>query len=252
VKRSGLGSGMIDTEADHPAREVPRRMTREPGHEHDASGAMTGRPVELPPSGPGSAVGAARLAGGHGRMAPGDRSASDVERALRAYRGGAPLGSVAAALDLSFDATARLIIACGARRDVLACGPAREEPPAELDDPDWIRGKLETGWTISDIARNLGVDGPVVDAAVTRHGFTVASMLDVDPDIETERNELVERFHTGVEEASVARAALSGALSIQSSAVSELAGGGLTVPAIADRLGVPDAVVLELLDGPSG
>jgi hypothetical protein len=182
-----------------------------------------------------------------GRRALTEQPSTEVAAALGRYRCGASVASVAAALDLNFDAIARLVIAAGIRRDVVPGRPPRAEPPESLADADWVRSQLEAGRTISDIADHLGVDADVAGAAVTGHGFTVASTLDVARDAESERTELVERFRIGVEDAQAAEVTFGRALALQAFAVSELARSGLTVPAIADRIGVHDTVVLELL-----
>lgn len=186
------------------------------------------------------------------RRAPPDGPSTEVVAALRRYRCGASVASVAAELDVSFDALARLIIDAGVRRAVPTGRPPRPGTSFSLDDADWVRAQLEAGRTIGDIAHHLGVDADVAGAAVTAHGFTVASTLEPPRDAEGERTELAARFRSGSEEAQAADVALRRARALQASAVSELVRTGLTVPAVADRLGVHDDVVLELLTESAG
>ena len=183
-----------------------------------------------------------------GRQGPADDPWPELAGAFGEYRCGASVASVARGLGVSFDAMARLIIAHGVRRDVPLSEPSRRDPPAELDDPDWIRAQLEAGRTTGDIARLLSVDADVASAALTRHGFTVASAADAVRDVDAERAELAARFRTAADRARAADAALDRAVALQAAAVSALVCSGLTIPAVADRLGVDDTAVHDLLD----
>jgi hypothetical protein len=149
---------------------------------------------------------------------------------------------------MTFDAIATAVISNGITREVPFGTTSAPAPPAELDDLDRIRSRLEAGWTISDIARRVAMTDDAVMAALDRHGFTVTSSGGGVRDVETERAELVEQFRMGAEHAQGARSSLARAVTMQSTAIARLANSGLTVPAIADRLDLDDAAVEHWLD----
>ena len=185
------------------------------------------------------------LAGGGGPA-----SRDDLAALLDAYRRGDPVTSIADAFEMDFDSVARLVIVHDIARDVPLARRPGPDQPAELDDPDWIRSGLETGWTVADIARRVAASEDAVTAALTRHGFTVASSDDSTPHLETERSAHVKQFRIGARRAQAARSSFDRAVAMQASAVAGLASSGLTVPAIADRLDLDDVAVEALLDEP--
>jgi hypothetical protein len=229
----------IDTRHDRDA-QLPCERVSDRADELSCSGQPDGRnlthsaparpPTALDP--PGSRL---------------DDQPDDLALVVDAYRHGASVTSIADELDVSFDSVARVVIAHAIIRDTPLGGSPAHDTPTELDDPDWLRASLETGRTVGGIARRVAMSEASVAAALARHGFTVASS-DGDRDVEIERSELVEQFRNGAERLHLAEASLDQAKAIQASAVARLAGSGLTVAAIADRLDLDDAAVDALLD----
>lgn len=161
---------------------------------------------------------------------------------LRRYRAGTSVSVLAKELGVSFDWVAQRVIAAGTRRDRPAWQIRRR--PIELDSDEWLSGQLASGAGVRDLSRRLRVSRSTIRHAL--HDYAerrVESGAGGDPG----ETDPIHRFTTATERLERARVALDRARMLQASAVRELHRSGLTINAIADRLGVDEHVVETLL-----
>ena len=160
--------------------------------------------------------------------------------------------AMARELGVSFDWVAQRLIAARTRRDVVASRRSRRRPP-ELDSDEWLSEELAAGAGVRDLSRRLHVSPSTVRNAL-RHYAARRAQGGVEPGAGARASDPERRFTAAAgraERASVAleraSVALERARRTQASAVIDLQRSGLTVPAIADRLGVEVNVVEALL-----
>jgi len=187
-------------------------------------------------------------------------TAESVPGALvRRYRQGAAVTVLAKELGVSFDWVARRIIATGTRRDQLPPRRTRRRP-AELDSDQWLSDQLAGGAGVRDLSRRLHVAPSTVRNALRHYaarradgsvGTDVCSGASDPEGRFAAATKRIERANLALERANLAldRASLSleRAQRLQASAVSDLHAAGLTVAAVADRLGIDVNLVETLL-----
>jgi len=164
---------------------------------------------------------------------------------LRRYGAGASVRALANELGVSFDWVARRVIDAGERREPRS-RRARRRPP-ELDSDSWLSEQLANGAGVGDLSRRLHVSTSTVRNALRHHAarLTEQGAAGVGDDVGPSDPE--RRFAVATDRVEQANAALERARHMQASAVGELQQSGLTIAAIADRLGADDALVESLL-----
>jgi lambda repressor-like predicted transcriptional regulator len=162
---------------------------------------------------------------------------------IRRYRAGTSVRALATEFGVSFDWVARRVIDAGTRRRQPPRGTRRR--PAELDSDRWLSQQLASGAGVGDLSRRLHVTRSTVRNALRRYAARRAEGGGAGEAVGASDPE--RRFAAATERVEQATAALERARRVQTSAVSELQEAGLTIAAIADRLGTDEHVVESLL-----
>ena len=177
--------------------------------------------------------------------ASGSRAAARIplRELLRRYRAGASVTALAKEFGVSFDWVAQRVIVAGTRRD--PSSPRRDRRrPAELESDDWLGHQLAGGAGVGDLSRRLHVTRSTVRNALRHYATRRAERLGGAGDGPSDPQQ---RFAAATARVEQATNALARARRMQASAVSELHRAGLTIPAIADRLGSDEHLVETLL-----
>jgi len=162
---------------------------------------------------------------------------------LRRYRSGTSVRVLAKELGVSFDWVARRVIAAGTRREQpVQQGRPR---PAELDCDEWLGEQLAGGAGVRDLSRRLRVRPSTVRSAL--RGYA-ERLNEGRGRVRHPGSDPVRRFVAASERVERAGKALERARRRQVSAVIELQRSGLTIAAIADRLGADEQLVETLLE----
>jgi hypothetical protein len=164
---------------------------------------------------------------------------------IRRYRAGTSVRALATEFGVSFDWVARRVIDAGTRRRQPPRGTRRR--PAELDSDRWLSQQLASGAGVGDLSRRLHVTRSTVRNALRRYAARRAEGGGAGAGEAVGASDPERRFAAATERVEQATAALERARRVQTSAVSELQEAGLTIAAIADRLGTDEHVVESLL-----
>lgn len=207
-----------------PVTSAHPRPPSVPAGSHDAGHRST--PLSAPPADEGATAPIAR------------------RELMRRYRAGASVSALAKEFGASFDWVAQRIIAARARRDQPSRRTRRR--PADLDSDDWLGDQLAGGAGVRDLSRRLHVTPATVRNALRRYAARRAEHV-AGADARPGPSDPQLRFAAATVRVERATVALERARRMQASAVSELHRSGLTIAAIADRLGTDEHLVETLV-----